>query len=236
MDDFLHNLRSGKLKQPDRSNRHFNDPQYKGAPRRNPMDRRKREFDNNKEASERLSAIKEVLDTLAETQKRMAESYEARTRAEERKAVALEVLAKNIYRMLNPNAKDVDDLFALPEEPDGPPEFAAYEQDAPFETAAIDTGPAEEASQAYAESQPEAEEHVSGDDEETEEPDQNSRKLSTQERRKVFEFSERLRKEGNSWENIARQVAAQGYPTISGKGIWRGVMVKNLHEKMGSGE
>ena len=85
MDDFLHNLRSGKLKQPDRSNRPYSDPQYKGGQRRNAMDRRKKELD----AFERLNAVKEALESISETQKRMAEAYEARTRAEERKARAM---------------------------------------------------------------------------------------------------------------------------------------------------
>ena len=72
MDDFLHNLRSGKLKQGDRSNR----PYDKGGARRNMMDRRKGHYDNNKESSERLNAIKEVLEALTETQKRVAEAYQ----------------------------------------------------------------------------------------------------------------------------------------------------------------
>jgi hypothetical protein len=107
MDDFLHNLRSGKLKHPDRSNRPYSDPQYKGGQRRNVMDRRKKELD----AFERLGAVKEVLESISETQKHMVQAYEARTKAEERKARALEVLAKNLYRMLNPQAQDADELF-----------------------------------------------------------------------------------------------------------------------------
>ena len=70
MDDFLHNLRSGKLKQPDRSGRTYGDPQYKN--KRNLMDRRKRDQDS-KESFERLNVIKEILETVSETQKRMAE-------------------------------------------------------------------------------------------------------------------------------------------------------------------
>ena len=225
MDDFLHNLRSGKLKQPDRSNRHFNDPQYKGAPRRNPMDRRKREFDN-KESTERLSAIKDVLETLAETQKQMAQAYEARTRAEERKARAMEVLAKNIYRMLNPEAKNADALFALPETDTAPAKTSAPQETVLEPAESVQT---ESMVEAYQEegSEPESETDEFGDS------DQNGRKLSAEDRKNVFELVGRLRGEGNGWENIARQIAAQGYPTISGKGTWRGVMIKNLYERMG---
>jgi hypothetical protein len=236
MDDFLHNLRSGKLKQPERSNRHFNDPQYKGAPRRNPMDRRKRDFDNNKESTERLGAIKEVLETLTETQKRMAEAYEARTRAEERKARAMEVLAKNLYRMLNPNAKDVDALFA-PTEPDAPQQVDSPETDT-FESAAEDNVPSEDftSPENIVETHAEAETDIHVESDPLEEPDQNGRKLSTEDRKRVYAMAGRLRDEGNSWENIARQITTQGYPTVSGKGTWRGVMIKNLYEKMVVGE
>ena len=112
MDDFLHNLRSGKLKQGDRSNRSYGDQQYKGGPRRNAMDRRKGHYDN-KESTERLNAIKEVIEALTDTQKRMAEAYQARTAAEERKARAIEILAKSVYRLANPNASaaEVEEMF-----------------------------------------------------------------------------------------------------------------------------
>jgi hypothetical protein len=230
MDDFLHNLRSGKLKQPDRSNRHFNDPQYKGAPRRNPMDRRKRDFDTNKDSTERLGAIKEVLETLAESQKRMADAYEARTRAEERKATAMEVLAKNLYRMLNPNAKDADALFAPAQQPEETDQLAPAEETEFFETAAEDIEPVEDYAEVSAEAKSSDIDNIGNQFEETE-PD--GRKLSKEERKRVCELAGRLRNEGNSWENIARQITAQGYSTISGKGTWRGVMIKNIYEKMG---
>lgn len=203
MDDFLHNLRSGKLKQSDRSNRPYGDSQYKGGQRRNAMDRRKKELD----AFERLSAVKDALESISSTQKRMAEAYEARTRAEERKARALEVLAKNIYRMLNPEAKDVDDLFAF-----NPPTLAT----SPAED------PAAEESEEVA-----AEEEIEQDRESTQ-----SQKLSEAERQKLFVIIDRMRIAGDNWEKIARHIASQGYSTVSGKGSWRGIMAKNLYEKM----
>ena len=204
MDDFLHNLRSGKLKQPDRSNRPYNDPQYKGGQRRNVMDRRKKELD----AFERLGAVKEVLESISETQKRMVQAYEARTKAEERKARAMEVLAKNLYRMLNPQAKDADELFAnapplqisaLSEEADA----AAEQEAAPsIETPTRDVG---------------------------EEPPQ---RLGESERQSLFVMIDRMRIAGDNWEKIARHIASEGYPTVSGKGNWRGIMAKTLYEKM----
>ena len=205
MDDFLHNLRSGKLKQHDRG-RSYNDPQYKSGQRRGAMDRREKEI----EAFERLNAVKEVLETISETQKRMAEAYEERTHAENRKARAMEVLAKNLYQMLNPNAQNVDALFA-PEpapvsEPAPEPESErsvepASEIESPLENSDIDTASAPQ-------------------------------KLTDKQRQTLFNLIGEMRDAGTKWEQIARHIAAEGYPTASGKGIWRGVMAKNLYEKM----
>ncbi len=203
MDDFLHNLRSGKLKQPDRSNRPYSDPQYKGGQRRNAMDRRKKELD----AFERLNAVKEALESISETQKRMAEAYEARTRAEERKARAMEVLAKNLYRMLNPEAKDVEELFA-PE-----PQIEI-------------TPSTEEMSPAVPESR------VVEEEDDKNQKEASSQKLTDADRQRLFVIIDRMRIAGDNWEKIARHIASQGYSTVSGKGNWRGIMAKTLYEKM----
>ena len=203
MDDFLHNLRSGKLKQSDRSNRSYGDSQYKGGQRRNAMDRRKKELD----AFERLNAVKEALESISSTQKRMAEAYEARTRAEERKARALEVLAKNIYRMVNPEARDVDELFA--------PDLTA-----------ISAAPAE------ASPDEDSEDMASEDGAEPERDIAQPHKLTEAERQRLFVVIDRMRIAGDNWEKIARHIASQGYSTVSGKGSWRGIMAKNLYEKM----
>ena len=203
MDDFLHNLRSGKLKQQDRT-RSYSDPQYKGGQRRNVMDRRKKEL----EAFERLTAVKEVLEAISQTQKRMADAYEARTRAENRKARALEILAQNIYRMLNPDAQNVEDLFA--------PETASGAVAPVDEMMTVDDQNSETA-EAEADSTPDS-----------------TRKLSDEQRQTLFELISQMREDGSKWEQIARHIASKGYPTVSGKGTWRGVMAKNIYEKMAS--
>lgn len=204
MDDFLHNLRSGKLKQQDRS-RSYSDPQYKGGQRRSVMDRRKKEL----EAFERLTAVKEVLEAISQTQKRMADAYEARTDAENRKARALEILAQNIYRMLNPDAQNIEDLFTpiTPKPASGsvaPTEAMMTADDQSSETVEADAA------------------------------SESTRKLSDADRQTLFELIGQMRKDGSKWEQIARHIASQGYPTISGKGTWRGVMAKNIYEKMAS--
>ncbi len=204
MDDFLHNLRSGKLKQGDRSNRSYNDPYNKGGQRRMP-DRRKREL----ETFERLNAVKEVLVTISETQKRMADAYEARTKAEERKARAMEVLAQNLYRTLNPGAKGEELSFTS--ESDKDPDPPAMEEIAPSPkpTAQAHKKPAASA-------------------------EQTPKKLTPEIRLTLYKMIAKMRDEGNGWESIARHIASQGYPTASGKGIWRGITAKNLYDKMAS--
>lgn len=203
MDDFLHNLRSGKLKQPDRTNRSYGDSQYKN--KRNVMDRRKRDFEA-KETSERLSAIKEMLESVAETQKRMADYHQTLTKVEERKAKSLEIIARSLYRMAFPQAADVDDLLS------------SHAASTKAETGTATKIETEDAAQT---------EHAS-----RENSDQD--KLNGDHRKEIFNLIQRMRKDGTSWEKIARQIASQGIPTISGRGSWRGVMVKNLFEKMNS--
>lgn len=226
MDDFLHNLRSGKLKQQDRSNRPYNDPQYKGGQRRPMMDRRKKEFEA-KESLERLTVLKEVLENLAESQKRIAEAHEARNLVEERKANAMEILAKNLYQMLNPNAENIEALFPPHSSSDKPKKSSTAKKSVPAREVETDTTWEETdiASKendvdegAVEEAYPEAEK-LSG-------------KLTSADQQTLYPVISRMREKGNSWERIARYIADQGYPTLSGKGQWRGVMVKNLFEKV----
>jgi hypothetical protein len=211
MDDFLHNLRSGKLKHTDRSGRSYNDPQYKGGPRKNVMDRRKREL----ETFERLNAVKEVLETISETQKRMVEATEARTKAEERKARAMEILAQNMYRMLNPNAKDVDTLFSLQPEIEQTSEVEQTSAIPEPDQAVTVESPAKET---QVENAPDVESKSTG-------------RLSRNDRDILVDMIGQMRADGQSWEKIARHIAEKGYPTVSGRGSWRGITAKNLFDK-----
>jgi len=107
MDDFLHNLRSGNLKQPDRNRRQYGDPQYKGPQRRTGAERRKREQDNGAQ-TEVLTAIKDLLKHILDGQKQMAEALEERNRTEERKVTALEQIAERLNKLplLDPKSND----------------------------------------------------------------------------------------------------------------------------------
>ncbi|MGD9210241.1 MAG: hypothetical protein PVI90_05665 [Desulfobacteraceae bacterium] len=118
MDDFLHNLRSGNLKQSDRNRRQYGEShQYKGPQRRTGAERRKREQENGLQ-SEALLAIKDLLKHILDNQKKMAEVLEERNRSEERKAEALEQIAKRLDRL--PFETKVDAVKAAPVAPIAP--------------------------------------------------------------------------------------------------------------------
>ena len=91
MDDFLHNLRSGKLKQNDRGRRDYND--YKGPQRRVTNERRKTDY-YAKVTNENFAQIKETLDALTDCQKRIADAMVEKGKTQIRIANALETIAK----------------------------------------------------------------------------------------------------------------------------------------------
>ncbi len=89
MDDFLHNLRSGKLKQPDRGRRDYTD--YKGPQRRAGNERRKPDY-YAKVTSENFALVKGSLDLLAENQKHIADAIAAGEETNTRIADAVEAI------------------------------------------------------------------------------------------------------------------------------------------------
>lgn len=109
MDDFLHNLRSGKLKQADRGRRDYSD--YKGPQRRVNNDRRKTDY-YAKVTNENFALIKETLDALSDSQKRIAEAMVERGKAETRIAEALE----NIAKMMKGQHPEAENAISQPDE------------------------------------------------------------------------------------------------------------------------
>lgn len=96
MDDFLHNLRSGKLKQPDRGRRDY--PDYKGPQRRAGNERRRTTDYYTKVTNENFALIKDSLDMLVENQKRIADAVAGRKENQTRIADALEAIAAMMGR------------------------------------------------------------------------------------------------------------------------------------------
>lgn len=193
MDDFLHNLRSGKLKQPDQSRRQYNDPQYKNQQRRNIQDRRKKDNDSVI-INENISALKDAFQNIANNQKLMAEAMENRSKAEERKAIALEKVVESVEKLLERFQEKSSHTESVSPEPSIQKNPEAEETDIP----------------------------------ETDLKD--SSRLTNKGREKVKEIISLQRKEGISYDKIARHLENEGYPTLSGKGKWRGQTIKRLFE------
>lgn len=92
MDDFLHNLRSGKLKQPDRGRSHSD---YKGPQRRVANERRRTDY-YAKVTGEHFGLVKDAIESLAGQQKRIADALVANENAQTRIADALETIAAKL--------------------------------------------------------------------------------------------------------------------------------------------
>lgn len=188
MDDFLHNLRSGKLKQPDRGRRDYTD--YKGPQRRAGSERRRTDY-YTKVTSENFALVKDSLDGLAENQHRIADALAANAKTTARIADALEAIVQMVQHHWNaPHT-----LQAPAGESPSAPVEAAPEPNTSAGTPAADT-PADDSM-----------------------PDERDRDV-------LLDTIAAMRSKNDSWEKIARYLAEQRIPTVSGKGKWRGVAVK----------
>ena len=188
MDDFLHNLRSGKLKQPDRGRRDYTD--YKGPQRRAGSERRRTDY-YTKVTSENFALVKDSLDGLAENQHRIADALAANAKTNARIADALEAIVQMVQHHWNaPHTQQAP----AGKSPSAPVE-ATPEPNTSAGTPAADT-PA--------------------DDSMPEERDGDV----------LLDTIAAMRSKNDSWEKIARYLAEQQIPTVSGKGKWRGVAVK----------
>ncbi len=87
MDDFLHNLRSGKLKHQDRGRRDYSD--YKGPQRRGGNERRHPDY-YTKVTNENFALVKDSISQLTAAQKRIGEELSAVEKTGTRIADALE--------------------------------------------------------------------------------------------------------------------------------------------------
>lgn len=119
MDDFLHNLRSGKLKQSDRGRRDHGD--YKGPQRRAGNERRRPDY-YTKVTNENFALIKSSMDLLAENQKLIADAVTDQGKTGARIADALEAIATMLGHQLG-------DAEALPQAIE--PDSAQPDEDAP---------------------------------------------------------------------------------------------------------
>jgi folylpolyglutamate synthase/dihydropteroate synthase len=97
MDDFLHNLRTGKRF--DR-NRKPHDVKFQAPDRQRSRDSGDGTL-LKAISGEHIPALKAILEGIAESEKRIADAAERRVAAEERKAEAMETIAKHIKEIFS---------------------------------------------------------------------------------------------------------------------------------------
>ena len=100
MDDFLHNLRSGKYKRKVKDRRQYEGPNYKGTERRTGRDRRNGVIERLESSlSELVPEVKSTMTSLLELQKRMVALLEENLKSETRKVRALEGLTAAVSEL-----------------------------------------------------------------------------------------------------------------------------------------
>jgi len=211
MDDFLHNLRTGKNKPFDRNRKQFDNNGYKNPDRQGPNDNRRKDAFPRTPPVDHFPAIKILLGDITDGQRRQAEIDDRRATAEERIASALERIASG-FLAKNPAVPAIDaekkpgqDSRIIPEtlkpetlKPEAVKPEPISEPDAPAASGAVMTVAATDADK------------------------------SGLDREAVLEMIGAMRKEQLSFEKIARTLESQGISTFSGKGAWHSQTVSKL--------
>jgi hypothetical protein len=199
MDDFLHNLRTGKNKPYDRNRKQFDNNGYKNPERQGVNDNRRKEPFQRAPAVDHFPAIKTILGDISEGQRRLAEIFERRVSAEERMASALEIIASGF---LNKNSEFIP--------PSSQPPIAS---DSPVNPELIETESFLHAETSSAMSPDEIFSDINN---------------TGTDRKNILDMIVAMRKEQMSYEKIARMLETQGIPTFSGKGAWHSQTVSKL--------
>ena len=198
MDDFLHNLRTGKNKPFDRNRKQFDSNGYKNPDRQGPNDNRRKEAFQRTPPVDHFPAIKILLGDITEGQRRRADIDERRAIAEERIASALEKIALSFFEK-NPAVHATE-----PDRKIDPDSQITPKTEQPLHV-----------------SQSTAPDAISG-------TDNTVGTAHGMDRKNVLEMIGAMRKDQMSYEKIARTLESQGIPTFSGKGAWHSQTVSKL--------
>jgi len=202
MDDFLHNLRTGKNKPFDRNRKQFDNNGYKGPERQGPNDNRRKEAFQRSPPVDHFPAIKILLGDITDGQRRQAEIDDRRATAEERIASALERIASGFLE------KSRAVSVAGPENETGRGSRNIPETVKPARVSK--SGGSDAISRAV-------------------KTDIATNAIKPgMNRESVLEIIGAMRKEAYSYEKIARTLEEQGIPTFSGKGAWHSQTVSKL--------
>ncbi len=206
MNDFLQSLRNGNNRRFDRNRKSY-DSNY-GSDRRKQRDSGFKSFRKNQE-SEQLTAIKKTLETMVEAQRRLADFGERLVKVQERGIRASERLAKAEERKADSIELLVKHFISgsvsLPQV-EAPAQVVQKEEIAPKKEAAPKPAP-----------------RATGK--------KPGRKADYGARGNALKIIVKMRKEGVSYEKIARHLEAIETPTLSGKGKWHGHAVYRLFQQ-----
>jgi len=120
MNDFLHNLRSGKFKRNDRNNRSYKDNQQRGSQWRGDADSRKSPHHASNDV---ILEINKALKDISASHRRFADAYESKVKADERKAAAMESIAAFLKQRFAGELEFIEEDHSVSEsksEPDSP--------------------------------------------------------------------------------------------------------------------
>ncbi len=213
MNDFLHSLRGNKDKRFDRSRRNYESPSYRSNDRHNTMDKRRKApyRPQQNEQAQVYASINKLLPTIKTLLESFTEERKRLIAAEERKAVAMEAIATFLQQFSSGTNTDV--LQALesiePSSENGASEPAHGEASRALdnnETPPMERSLNTESDRSAAETAP----------------------LKVTRHEELALMINGLRKQGFSYEKIARHFEDNAVPTISGRGKWRGQAVSKL--------
>ncbi len=202
MNDFLHNLRSGKMQRPERHRKPYAGHQKTGHERGKAKDFRNGRYGKNIEA-EKLNKITQIIASIAESQKLIAASQERKAKAEERKVDILESFVELIKQIVSPDSLKPDSS-----KPDSSKTDSSKTDN---KSADLETNLAPEVMLQKID-QPE--------------------KPNDANKKKTLDLIQSMRKDGMSYEKVANYLDSNKIPTFSGRGKWRGQTIHRLCNKV----
>lgn len=212
MNDFLHNLRSGKMQRPERHRKPYAGHQKTGHERGKAKDFRNGRYGKNIEA-EKLNKITQIIASIAESQKLIAASQERKAKAEERKADILESFVELIKQIVSPDSLKPDSS-----KPDSSKTDSSKTDSSKIDSSKTDNKSADLETNL-------APEVMLQKIDQPEKPNDANKK-------KTLELIHSMRKDGVSYEKVANYLDSNKIPTFSGRGKWRGQTIHRLCNKV----
>ena len=212
MNDFLHSLRTNKDKRYDKSRRNYDSPSYRQNDRMNNSERKRKNAyrPQQNEQAQAYSAINKLLPTIKTLLESQNEDRKKLIVAEERKAAAMESIA-SLLKQISGGAADALPVLESIES------FCENDACEPVED---ETTPVPEGDGLTA-----VEQQL---DSKADKPAEEKAAQGTKQNQDLVPMIKNLRKQGYSYEKIARHLEENNIPTVSGRGKWRGQAISKL--------